>query len=108
MLDAYQNFWVQKKLTHSIRASQAEYNIKVAKNIPAHKALLNLKMSLPLIGSIGKVSKNADIRHIAKPVLPINAKPLLRRIKKKAANPKVIKTAAHARNPPRRSVKLRE
>ena len=57
---------------------------------------------------MGKVSKNAEIRHMAKPVPPINTTPLLRRIKKSPPNPKVIKTAATARNPPRRSVKFRE
>jgi hypothetical protein len=51
-------------------------------------------MSIPLIGLIGKVSKNAVMRHIAKPVPPINTKPLFRRMKKNPAKPKVIKTAA--------------
>jgi hypothetical protein len=37
------------------------------------------KIVLPLMGAIGKVSKNALIMHIAKPVLPITTKPLNKR-----------------------------
>ena len=63
-------------------------------------------MSLPPMGSIGKVSKKDEIRYIAKLVPPINAKPLLYRTKKKAPKAKVMNIAAHERNPPSRSVKL--
>lgn len=37
------------------------------------------RISLPLIGVIGKVSKKAPMIHIAKPVPPITLEPLSRR-----------------------------
>ena len=66
----------------------------------AQRALLWLKMLLPLIGAIGNVSKNAPIRHIAKPVLPITVKPASRRTPKKPAKASDIRIDAEDRTAP--------
>jgi hypothetical protein len=80
------------------------YKNKVTMNRAAHSILLWLKIVLPLIGAIGNVSKKALIMHIAKPVLPIMVKPLIRRTKNKPAKANEIRIAAEDRIAPMRFV----
>ena len=63
-------------------------------------------MALPLIGSIGNMSKNEPITHIAKPLPPITVKPAINKMPKKPANASDIRTDAEERRAPRRSVNL--
>lgn len=65
-------------------------------------------MPFPLIGSIGKVSKKADIKHIANPVEPIKVNCVLDIVKNKPAKANVMKIPAHSRKPLNRSVKFSE
>ena len=75
-------------------------------NRTAHKTLLWLKILLPLIGSIGKVSKKAPIMHIAKPVPPMTVKPQSSRMPKKPANASAIRIEAEDKMAPMRFVNL--
>jgi len=63
-------------------------------------------MFLPLIGSIGNVSKKAPIMHIAKPVPPITVKPPSSRTPKKPANASDMRIAAEDNIAPMRFVNL--
>lgn len=80
------------------------YNAKVVMNRAAHSILLWSKIVLPSIGAIGNVSKKALIMHIAKPVLPIAVKPLIKRIKKRPAKANEIRIAAEDSIAPTRCV----
>ena len=59
---------------------------------------------MPLIGSIGNVSKKAPIMHIAKPVLLITVKPATRRMPKKPPKASDIRIDTEDRMAPRRFV----
>jgi hypothetical protein len=79
------------------RSSQVPYNNKVVMNRATHSILLWSKIVLPFIGAIGNVSKKALIMHIARPVLPIMVKPLIRRTAKRPAKANAIRIAAEDR-----------
>ena len=70
----------------------------------AQRALLWLRMSLPLIGAIGNVSKKAPRMHIAKPVPPMTVKPPSISTPKMLAKASEIRIEAEERTAPMRSV----
>ena len=63
-------------------------------------------MFLPLIGSIGNVSKKAPMMHIAKPVPPMTVKPPSSRMPKKPANASDMRIEAEDKMAPMRFVNL--
>jgi hypothetical protein len=79
------------------RSSQVPYNSNVVVNTATHSFLLWSKIDFPFMGAIGNVSKKAQIMHIAKPVLPMPVKPLIRRAKKRPAKANEIRIAKEDR-----------
>ena len=65
-------------------------------------------MSLPLMGGMGRASKNAIVKDIIRPTLPIRVNPIAKIIPKMTAKAKPMNTDIAATMPSERLVKLLE
>ncbi len=84
------------------------YNTNVIVKRVTHNFLLWSKIGFPFMGPIGNMSKKALIMHIAKPVLPIPVKPLMRRAKKRPPKANEIRIPKEDRIAPIRFVNFGE